>query len=144
MAGMGEARLTAFEVHALHGERWLIDRVAADRAAAFSSAQQLLSGEGVGGVRVWQELFDPATGQSAARLLLEQLKRQHRHREHRPSGVREPAARPSPPLGASAVVPRLPRVATPSLVAGRSIWSPLGLIIGGLAFAVIVAAAVLG
>ncbi len=99
-----------FEIHVLHGDRWVIDYVSTSREEALEEAGELLRRPEIGGVRVVKELFNPATETTAARILFEHLRpigpvprrRGPRHAAPRPAVVREvppasgPVASPSP------------------------------------------------
>lgn len=67
-------RLTHYELHVLHGERWLIDGTAIDPRALLEEARQLLQQPGVYGVRVLKETYDPVRELTAGRVIFQQLK----------------------------------------------------------------------
>jgi hypothetical protein len=73
-------KLVHFEVQALHGERWLIDTALQDGGLALERARQLLQRADIAGVKVWKEVHDPASGQTAGRVVLTQLKPQPKRR----------------------------------------------------------------
>lgn len=74
MAREAVGRLTHFEVHALRGTRWTIEVGLEDGELALEQARQVLQRADVDGVKVWKELHDPATGESAGRMVLCELK----------------------------------------------------------------------
>jgi hypothetical protein len=129
-----------YEVLALHGERWLIDVVMRERDAALEEARHLLGRGEVAGVEVRKELYDPATGLAAGRIVFKRLK----PKRPRPRFL----AAPRPPPAAAAAQPApepewRPRGSPgPSRAAGRDWLGPVGLTVlaGGFLAALLVAA----
>jgi hypothetical protein len=92
MSREAAGKLVHFEVHALHGERWSIDTALQDGELALERARQLLQLADVHGVKVWKEIHDPASGQTAGRIVLTQLKPQPK----RPWRLRATPPQPAP------------------------------------------------
>jgi hypothetical protein len=63
-------RLVHFEVHVQRGARWTIELTAAEEELACERARQFLQRADVDGVKVWKEVYQPASGQSAGRIVL--------------------------------------------------------------------------
>ena len=99
MSREAAGKLVHFEVHALHGERWSIDTALQDGEFALERARQLLQLADVHGVKVWKEIHDPESGQTAGRIMLVQLKRQPKRRwrlRATPPQPPAPSAEPRP------------------------------------------------
>ena len=95
-----------YEVLALRGGRWLIERTAPEEALAVKLAEQLLH-QDIDGVRVSRETVDGATGLACSRKVYERLKPKRRRQRWTP---RQTAAPPQPrPALAPAAPARLPR-----------------------------------
>jgi hypothetical protein len=67
-------RLVHFEVHVRRGERWTIELAAPEQDAACERARQFLQRPAVEGVKVWKEVYDPGTDQSAGRIVFAETK----------------------------------------------------------------------
>lgn len=67
-------RWTHYELHVLHGERWLIDSTDTDRRTLLEEAQLLLQRPGVYGVKVCKETYDPVSEVAAGRVIFQQIK----------------------------------------------------------------------
>src|SRR3954452_4170769 len=90
-----------YEVQALRGGRWLIERTAPEEGLAVKLADQLLHQDM--GVRVSRETVDGATGLSSSRKVYERLKPKRRRQRWTP---RQKAAPPAPrPASAPMVLP---------------------------------------
>ena len=63
-------RLVHFEVHVQRGARWTIELTAAEEELACERARQFLQQAEVDGIKVWKEIYHPASGQSAGRIVL--------------------------------------------------------------------------
>ena len=63
-------RLVHFEVHVQRGARWTIELTAAEEELACERARQFLQQADVDGIKVWKEVYQPASGQSAGRIVL--------------------------------------------------------------------------
>ena len=63
-------RLVHFEVHVQRGARWTIELTAAEEELACERARQFLQRADVDGIKVWKEVYQPASGQSAGRIVL--------------------------------------------------------------------------
>ena len=63
-------RLVHFEVHVQRGARWTIELTAAEEELACERARQFLQRADVDGIKVWKEVYQPANGQSAGRIVL--------------------------------------------------------------------------
>ena len=134
-------RLVHFEVQALHGERWLIDTALQDGDLALERARQLLQRADVSGVKVWKEIHDPASGQTAGRVVLTQLKPQPKRRWRlRATPPQPPPASPAEPRP-DEPAPRTRRPVAPPPAAAAG-WPAAWLSVGA-AGAALVALAVL-
>jgi hypothetical protein len=131
-------RLVHFEVHALRGTRWTIELALADGELAQERAQQILHRPEIDGVQVWKELHDPATGESAGRVILAEVKPKPKPRWRRRSRV-PAAALDDQSAATSQPEPRRQPMAPPPR---RADWPLAGFSIGG-ACAALVALAVL-
>ena len=138
MAREAAGRLVHFEVHALRGTRWTIELALADGELARVRAREIAQQAGIDGVKVWQELHDPATGESAGRVILAEVKPRPKARWRGRSRVVTPTADPSPARSEPAPR-RRPTTAPPS---HRADWPLAGFSIGG-ACAALVALALL-
>lgn len=67
-------RLVHFEVHVQRGVRWTIELTAAEEELACERARQFLQRADVDGIKVWKEVYHPASGQSAGRIVLAETK----------------------------------------------------------------------
>src|SRR3954467_14221935 len=103
-----------YEVLALRGERWLIERAAPEEGLGVKLADQLLH-QDVDGVRVSRETVDGATGLSSSRKVYERLKPKRRGQRWTPRQKAAPPA-PRPASAPAALPPAKPRRA--GLVAG--------------------------
>lgn len=74
MAEQAARRLIHYEIQALHGDRWLIDATVLNRSEALAEAHRLLERPDIQGVRVWKEVYHPATEQAAGYFLFKQVK----------------------------------------------------------------------
>ena len=74
MASEVDHRLVHFEVHAERAGRWRIELVTPEEELACARGRQLLRQAEVAAVRVWKEVHDAATGQSAGRIVLDERK----------------------------------------------------------------------
>src|SRR4051794_1931543 len=84
-----------YEVLALRGGRWFIERTAPEEALAVKLADQLLH-QDIEGVRVSRETVDGATGLSSSRKIYERLKPKRRRQRWTPrQKVAPPAPRPA-------------------------------------------------
>ena len=63
-------RLVHFEVHVQRGARWTIELTAVEEELACERARQFLQRADVDGIKVWKEVYQPASGQSAGRIVL--------------------------------------------------------------------------
>src|SRR3954453_23781598 len=91
-----------YEVQALRGGRWLIERTAPEEVLAVKLADQLLH-QDIEGVRVSRETVDGATGLSSSRKVHERVKPKRRRQRWTP---RQKAAPPAPrPASAPAALP---------------------------------------
>ena len=136
MAHDADRRLVCHEVHVQRHGRWVIEFAVADAELAGERARQYLQRADVEAVKVWKELHDPATGQSAGRVVFAEAKPRPRPRWRfarwtgEAADEAEPDAEPRP---RRKVAPR------PSLSAD---WPVVALSIGG-GCAALVAMAVL-
>ena len=103
-----------YEVQALRGGRWLIERTAPEELLAVKLADQLLH-QDIEGVRVSRETVDGATGLSSSRKVYERLKPKRRRQRWTPRQKAAPPA-PRPASAPAALPPAKPRRA--GLVAG--------------------------
>ena len=69
-------RLVHFEVHVQRGARWTIELTAAEEELACERARQFLQRADVDGIKVWKEVYQPASGQSAGRIVLAETRPQ--------------------------------------------------------------------
>lgn len=74
MAREAAGKLVHFEVHALRGARWTIEMALEDGELALERAQQILQQAEIDGIKVCKEIHDLATGGSAGRVVLCELK----------------------------------------------------------------------
>jgi hypothetical protein len=134
MAHQATRTLVHFEVQVLRGTRWTIELALEDGEQARARAREIAQQPAIDGVKVWQELHDPATGASAGRVILAEVKPRPMARRRRLSRTAAPSpVRPEP------APPRRPATAPPSR---RGDWPLAGFSIGG-ACAALVALAVL-
>ena len=63
-------RLVHYEVHVQRGARWTIELTSAEEDLACERARELLQQAEVDGIKVWKEVYDPASGRSAGRIVL--------------------------------------------------------------------------
>ena len=99
MAFEDARRLVHYEVHVQRGERWTIELTAVEEELACERARQFLQRTEVDGIKVWKEVYQPASGQSAGRIVLAESRPRLKGRWHfgRWSAVPEPAdAEPEP------------------------------------------------
>ncbi len=99
--------LVHFEVQVLRGTRWTIELALEDGELALERAQQILRQPEIDGIKVWKEIHDPATGESAGRTVLCELKPKPKPKGRWALRVRPPAE------GADEPEPRRRRVAAP-------------------------------
>jgi hypothetical protein len=91
-----DRRLVHFEVHVQRGSRWTIELVAAEEAAACERARHYLQRAEVGGVKVWKEVHDPASGRTAGRIVLAEAKPPPRDRWRFARWTRPAPGQPEP------------------------------------------------
>src|SRR4051812_26543321 len=103
-----------YEVLALRGGRWLIERTAPEEALAVKLADQLLQ-QDIGGARGSRETVGGATGPSSSRKVYERLKPKRRRQRWPPRQKAAPPG-PRPAAAPAALPPAKPRRA--GLVAG--------------------------
>src|SRR5690242_5908712 len=103
-----------YEVLALRGGRWLIERTAPEEALAVKLADQLLH-QSIDGVRVSRETVDGATGLASSRKVYERLKPKRRGQRWAP---RQKAAPPPPKPTSAPTAPPPARPRRGRLVAG--------------------------
>lgn len=65
---------TSYEVYAHKGGNWNIDSVYDDKAEAMYEAKQLLDSRYSTGVKVIEERFDDETGDTASKIIFQQVK----------------------------------------------------------------------
>src|SRR4051794_19773085 len=103
-----------YEVLALRGGRWFIERTAPEEGLAVKLADQLLQ-QDIGGVRVSRETVDGATGLSSSRKVYERLKPKRRRQRWTP---RQKVAPPAPRPASAPAAPTPPKPRRAGLVAG--------------------------
>jgi hypothetical protein len=133
-----DRRLVHFEVHVQRGHRWTIELVAAEEVPACERARHFLQRAEVGGVKVWKEVHDPASGRTAGRIVLAEAKPPPRGGRWRFARWTRPAPE-RPELEAEGHTPRKVGAPRPEL---PHAWPAAALSIGG-GCAALVALAVL-
>lgn len=68
------ARTVSYEVYAHKGGNWNIDSVYDDKAEAMYEAKQLLESRFSTGVKVIEEAFNDETGDTASKIIFQQVK----------------------------------------------------------------------
>lgn len=94
MALVADRRSEHFEVHLQRGGRWTIELTTAEEAEACARARLLLQRADTGSVKVWKEVHDPRTDQTAGRVVLDETRPRPKGRRRFARWTASPAEAP--------------------------------------------------
>ncbi len=74
------AQAATYEIHTLHGDRWLIDAVLDNKENALSEARSMFADPHLMGIKVIAEIINEDNGQASCRTLFNQRRDQVRRK----------------------------------------------------------------